>query len=116
MENSAPEGRQNERLGVLLNARCRKTSWMISRVDLADLSEGGCRIVGNAVDVTAGQEVEIRITDVPAIPGTVRWVKDGDAGIEFDSPLDSENLANLTSLYSLRGSNVIPLRNVVDGA
>ena len=104
------EERGSERREVLLSARCRKSSWIVHRVELNDLSEGGCCIIGGADGLELGQSVVIRFADLKGIPGTVRWVADHRAGVEFDSPVEAAVIAELGQVYGQAGGNVTDIK------
>ncbi|MPS69204.1 MULTISPECIES: PilZ domain-containing protein [Novosphingobium] len=96
--------RLSERHEVLLRARCRKSSWHVFAVELSDISEGGCCIVGNAEDFEPGQSVALRIAHLKAIPAHVRWIRESRVGIEFLSPLGSRVIGDLDKAYGIRGA------------
>lgn len=94
-------GRLNPRHHVLLEARCRKSSWHVFGVELADISEGGCCIVGNDGDFVVTQRVALRMANLKAIEAEVRWVRDGRVGLEFLAPVRQQSIEDLARLYSI---------------
>ena len=59
-------------------------------VALADVSEHGCAIRGEAGWLRMGGFVSIRIGEEPALQGIVRWIRDGAAGMEFLRPIPAD--------------------------
>ena len=93
--------RLSTRNAVLLDARCRKTSWNVVRVELGNISQGGCCIVGSGPDFAVGEEIELRVAHMKGIPATVRWVRGKDAGVEFKSALKARAVEELSRIYSI---------------
>ncbi|PEQ11143.1 hypothetical protein B2G71_19085 [Novosphingobium sp. PC22D] len=93
--------RLNPRSKVLLDARCRTSSWHVFQVELADFCEGGCRILGGAADLAEGQAVKLRIANLKPITGTVRWIRGADAGVEFHAALGRGTVASISAQYEL---------------
>lgn len=52
-----------------------------------DISTGGVR-VDNAAGLRPGTAVVVSIGALQAVEATVRWARDGLAGIAFDTPID----------------------------
>lgn len=114
MDAKPEDKRGSKRKNVFLSARCRKTSWLVDHVELADVSEGGCSIVGSGEDLRVGQDVKIRFAEFKGVPGTVRWIRDKIAGIEFDNPLEPELIEHLGKDYTITTSDVIDIRKYID--
>lgn len=93
--------RLSMRKDVLLDARCRKSSWNVVRVELGNISQGGCCIVGSGGDFEVGDVVELRVAHMKGIPATVRWVRGLDAGVEFKSALKAKAVEELSRIYSI---------------
>ena len=110
MKTSPAEARATERQPVFLNARCRQSSWVVRQVELANLSSGGCRLIAAADSLEAGQDVELRIGQEVQVSGVVRWLEQGDAGIEFDAPLEEAQVRDLAATYSAQNGNVTDIR------
>ena len=106
----ATDARRAERCAVFLNARCRQSSWVVRQVELANLSTGGCRLMAAADSLELDQDVEIRIGQEVQVSGTVRWLENGDAGIEFDTALDGDQVESLAATYSVQNGNVTDIR------
>jgi hypothetical protein len=56
-------------------------------VRVANVSPGGA-MVTTAVELFIGEPVEITFTDCDRLRASVRWIKDGKAGVEFDQQTD----------------------------
>jgi hypothetical protein len=58
---------------------------------LRDVSSGGCRIaLSNPFPV--GQPIRIALEEFHSLGGTVRWCRDGEAGIQFTNPIGDYTL------------------------
>lgn len=59
-------------------------------VTLSDLSEGGCRFpIGNQ-KLNVGAPMQIYVASTGPHRASVRWIDDGQAGVTFASPLETE--------------------------
>ena len=85
----------------MLDARCRKTNWLVNRVELVNISEGGCCIVGRIDGLGMGDEVVLRIASHGAVSGRIRWVEKRRAGIAFNDPLSAKTVNDLATLYTV---------------
>ncbi|MFA7603640.1 MAG: PilZ domain-containing protein [Novosphingobium sp.] len=83
----ASNQRRASRAGVLIPATCRTATGRRGDVTIVDLTAQGCRLFTRAVPLSAGLRLRIRPQDFESLPGVVRWVRQGFAGIEFDRPL-----------------------------
>jgi hypothetical protein len=79
--------RRAERFGVVIPARCRSRSGFVDRVVVADISRHGCRIESQALTMHQGDLVVVTPAGLEGLCGTVRWVENHTAGIEFATPL-----------------------------
>jgi hypothetical protein len=79
--------RRNERLPVVIPARCRTRSGFADRLVIRDISREGCRVESLAITVHAGDLVVVTPSMLEGLCGTVRWVVGNTAGIEFATPL-----------------------------
>ena len=79
--------RREERLAVVIPARCRTRSGFADRLMIVDISRQGCRIESLAITVHAGNRVVITPPMLEGLCGTVRWMSGNSAGIEFATPL-----------------------------
>jgi hypothetical protein len=62
------------------------------RVEVRDISQGGMRVALGDWQC-AGKPVVITVESLRPIRGTIRWYREGHAGIVFDKPLGFEELA-----------------------
>ncbi|PNU06152.1 PilZ domain-containing protein [Novosphingobium guangzhouense] len=96
---------ENDRLAsrhpVLLQARCRKTRWHVFPVELGDISQGGCSILGSRESFMPGEEVQLRIANFKPIVAHVRWVDGNVAGVEFRSALSKALIEELGRTYAM---------------
>jgi hypothetical protein len=61
------------------------------RVHLCDVSSSGCKIdVPHPIAV--GEKVQIALQSFHSLSGTVRWCREGTAGIQFARPLSDAGL------------------------
>lgn len=66
---------------------------------IRNISAGGVRINSHA-SFSVGHRVTIEFSVDAQVTGTVRWIGDGDVGVEFDEPIDVEEmLARETVLH-----------------
>ncbi|MEE4450019.1 PilZ domain-containing protein [Novosphingobium resinovorum] len=97
----------NDRLAprgtVLLQARCRKSSWHVFPVELGDLSQGGCSIVGSGESFAVGEVVRLTFANLKPIEAQVRWVVEGTAGVEFRAALKARVIDELSAVYGISG-------------
>lgn len=94
-------GRLHSRHEVLLEARCRKSSWHVFGVELADISEGGCCFAGGAEDFTPSQRVALRLAHLKAVEAEVRWVRGGRVGLAFLTPLGRKAIEDIARRYGI---------------
>ena len=64
-------------------------------VTLSDLSVGGCRFALGQRKLLLGAPVQIYVGSSGPHRATVRWTKDGEAGVTFRVPLPKQMLASL---------------------
>jgi hypothetical protein len=86
---------------VLLRARCRKSSWHVVPVELGDISQGGCSIVGSADTFAPGEKVRLTIAHLKPIEAQVRWVREDKVGVEFLVALKQRLIGELGELYGM---------------
>ncbi|MDF8335014.1 PilZ domain-containing protein [Novosphingobium cyanobacteriorum] len=75
----------------------RSAMQKIHGVSLVDLSVSGCRVKVLGSSIAAGQLLIVRPEGIEGLEGVVRWVEDGEAGIEFNRPLHPSVLDHLVS-------------------
>jgi len=66
---------------------------------VTDLSRHGCRICAQTLWLPAGQMIVLRPAGLESLLGTVRWSRDGEAGIEFERPLHLAIVEHLQRLH-----------------
>ncbi len=86
---------------VLLQARCRKSSWHVFSVELGDISQGGCSIIGSAGNFEVGDIVQLRITGFRPLKAQVRWISEDCVGVEFQSALTRAVIDDLAATYGI---------------
>lgn len=101
MKETAECDRLNRRRDVLLQGRCRTSSWRVFNVELGDISEGGCCIVGSPRRFKAMEPVSLRFASFRNVDGTVRWIAGGKVGVEFRVPLKRQAMENLRVNYGI---------------
>jgi PilZ domain len=86
--SAAPSSfRRENRLPVVIPARCRTRSGFADRLMVTDISPLGCRVESLAITVQKGDLVVVTPQSLEGLCGTVRWVAGNSAGIEFATPL-----------------------------
>lgn len=55
----------------------------------SQISSKGCRVTADDLDLAVGDAISLFLGPVGPIDGSVRWVKDYRAGVEFDVALDA---------------------------
>lgn len=93
--------RLSPRRTVLLQARCRKSSWHVFPVELGDISQGGCSIIGNSDAFVQGERVRLNIANLKPIVAQVRWLREGKVGVEFVSALKGRLIEELGETYGI---------------
>lgn len=84
VDNSDP--RRAERVPLRADIEFRRTGEHRWRVNILDFSPDGCR-VDLPVRVVADDTVWISLPGIETIQGTVCWVREWEAGIEFANAL-----------------------------
>ena len=105
--------RQSDRHEVALSADFELPWGRIRRVELTDLSTSGCRIAAPDPLLAVGDTVLIRTSALSGAIGTVRWCKEGEAGIAFASLLDDRLLAQLANFGSPGAKMIVARPQVV---
>jgi len=78
--------RRAERVSLRADIEFRRSGEHRWRVNILDFSPEGCR-VDLPVKVDPNDMVWISLPGIESIQGTVCWVKEWEAGIEFSNPL-----------------------------
>ena len=84
VDNNDP--RRTERVRLRADIDFRRKGEHRWRVNILDFSPEGCR-VELPVRVKPDDIIWISLPGLEAIQGTVCWVKEWEAGVEFDKPL-----------------------------
>ena len=108
METRPSNERCEEREAVFVKARCRTSHWHVADAALSDISAQGCGIT-TRTGLQAGQAVELRCGSSKGLAGTVRWVKNIQAGIEFEMPLGEAELKELLREHRVSSTKVVRL-------
>lgn len=82
----ADHGRRAERVSLRADIDFRRTGERRWRVNILDFSLRGCR-VELPVRVTTKDKIWISLPGVEALQARVCWVKDWEAGVEFERPI-----------------------------
>jgi hypothetical protein len=97
--------RREKRIPVKADAVIGDNRSAISRTSILDLSCHGCSLTMGENTLHSGEFIMIRLEGAEAIRGIVRWIRDGEAGVEFLRPLDQAALhyhaANNPSVLSV---------------
>jgi hypothetical protein len=95
----ATNQRRASRSPVVMPAVCRTDTGRQGEVTIVDLTAEGCRIFTKALPLSEGLKLRIRPRNFESLPGVVRWVRGGFAGIEFDKPLYGPVAEHLQSAF-----------------
>ncbi|MEO5598083.1 MAG: PilZ domain-containing protein [Novosphingobium sp.] len=92
--------RKSERLRVTMIAKCKAPDGDDSDVVIVNFTQEGCCIDLNGTAAQVGQPTLVRLESGDALTGTVRWVKNGKAGLEFDHPVSRQRVEYLRREHS----------------
>ncbi len=92
--------RKSERLRITYFARCKTHAGEDQEVVVVNVTPDGCCMTLNGQVMQIGQHVLIRLESDDTLTGTVRWVRDGQAGVEFDEGLDRQRVEYLRREHS----------------
>lgn len=108
MQNMGPDmietvncDRLNRRVTVLLHGRCRQSSWKVFDVELDNISEGGCCIIGGGEHFEPMQGVSLRFANLRNVDAQVRWIRGDKVGIEFRAPLKHRLIEAVDHTYGI---------------
>ena len=101
------DGRKAERRIVNLAAALREAGAVTVPVQVIDISTGGYKIQSSA-PVEEGSEVWLKLPGFEAKRSHVVWVKENEAGCEFETELHPAELAILVTPAPRRG----PIKNL----
>ncbi|MEQ7873927.1 PilZ domain-containing protein [Sphingomonas sp. ASV193] len=85
MTDDSENQRQSGRVAMRCELEFRKHGGSRYPVDIFDISPEGARI-SPPVRVEAGQQVWLKVPGMDAIHGRIAWMRDWQAGVEFDNP------------------------------
>lgn len=88
--DKATDRRRQGRRKASRSAKIESAKGTSAKVELADISEHGCAIVGGTDGMRAGGFVSIALGAGKPVQAIVRWVRDGRAGLEFLWPVPPE--------------------------
>lgn len=57
---------------------------------VSEISPNGCRLNHIQPSLNIGDIIQVYVGPIGPLDATVRWTKDGQAGVEFQEALDSE--------------------------
>lgn len=80
--------------------RCNKAAPV--KVEIADLSQRGAKIATTAA-LAANQDVSLELAGLPPLAATVRWARDGTAGLAFHKVLAVKTLMEWLSASVTEG-------------
>lgn len=92
--------RRSERLRITFFARYKTPAEQDCDVVIVNVTPEGCCLTLNGAVMAVGQHVLIRLESGEALTGTVRWVRDGQAGLLFEDYLDKKRLEYLRREHS----------------
>jgi hypothetical protein len=85
----------------ILTARCRARGGSASELVVLDLTMAGCMVATRGLTHKVGQRVLVKLRPLEVLAGTIRWVEDRTAGIEFERPLYKPVLDHLRRHFRL---------------
>ncbi len=91
--------RQTNRKPLTLPGRYHLGKGRGAEVTLSTLSRGGCRFVDEEGHLAAGTRIHVYIDDAGPFPAQVRWVREGQTGVTFATPLDQAQLAHFRNCH-----------------
>ncbi len=98
----ANELQGEERVGVRhkvwLAANCRYSGGHSEDAVLSDLSSEGCGLSITRLKLRPALRVIVKPESLEGLSGTVCWVRDGRAGVQFDRPLYAPVLEHLVNV------------------
>lgn len=73
----------------------------IARTVIVDVSAHGCHVTGFHGDLTIGAPTGVRLAGLGPFTAWVRWVQDGEVGLEFAMALPQPLVARLAMMQSV---------------
>lgn len=70
-------------------------------VELDNISEGGCCIIGGSEHFEPMQVVSLRFANLRNVVAQVRWIRGGMVGVEFRTPLKHRVIEDVGQAYGI---------------
>jgi hypothetical protein len=86
---------RSQRQRRLIRAQLTDSFGAICDAVIRNVSEKGIGVSGQGVPLLRGSTVTITIPQGMVMSGTVRWIENSAFGIELDSPIDLQTLADV---------------------
>lgn len=103
--------RAGNRAHASLEGRCQVGVGEAAPIAVLDLDARGCRVRGITAAVTKLEPLQLWLGDVGPLAARLRWVKRGNAGVAFETPLSEADLARVAeTAMPTAPAQVIPLR------
>lgn len=103
MTDPSSERRREERSRLPMAVQCSLAPKNTLELSLVEASLTGCQVTASAGLLQQDQRIVITPPGMHGLPGIVRWVAKGTAGIEFEQPLREVVLRHL--LYEPQDSD-----------
>ncbi len=94
--------RDETRLPITIEAKCREHGSFRTEVYLIDLSAKGCK-VETSLRIRSGQRIWLTLADIAPREAQVRWSGRGTMGCQFDEPLSDTVVARLAGAAGSQG-------------
>lgn len=91
--------RQVNRKLITLHGRYSTGLGEAHEVTLRDLSPGGCRFELASEKIAPGSPLQIFVAETGPHRAIVKWIKDGEAGVEFLRPLSETHFNNFQTSH-----------------
>ena len=92
--------RRSERLRVTFFARCKTPAEQQCDIVIVNVTPEGCCISLNGAHMSVDQHILIRLETGETLNGMVRWMRDGQAGVQFVEFIDRNRLEYLRREHS----------------
>ena len=93
--------RREERATLAMPVELR-TQFGRQKVSVCDLTSYGCKVVSSLGYLQPGSRITLRPEGFENFLGTVKWVREGETGIEFDKPLHPAVVNHLCQVHPER--------------
>ncbi len=90
---AAIDRRRSARRSVWAQATIMSSRGLSADAELSDLSTHGLRVASEAAWLRVGQFVSIILEEDQPVQAIVRWMRDGEAGMEFLRPVPADRKA-----------------------